>query len=340
MNELTSIYQLLDKLGIIDEFYKTYGPILIKSALVFALLNCFFGYRLRKLWSCIFGILLGVGGGLAAAIYMDLPGKTALAAAAVGGIIFMALAFLLYRIGMFFLCIGAVIMTLFQLFPMPTFSTICGFTVFGVVMGFLAVIKEHTVVIYITAICGGIGSAKLIFMLTSTVSPLLTVLLALVLSALGLVFQLKPWKEKEYWNKEEDKNTRKRQDMKDRHKSRKKTRKKSSASASSKPDRKPAKKGASRSGNSKRSQTPPNSPNEPARPRTPGSVPSGPDPQPQADSRSTSTPGGAQTNIPNLNDPNTPKASPRDPSYTVDLSDIRTEISKEVQDIYKEKQDL
>lgn len=330
MNELNSLYMLFDKLGFLTDFHDTYSPILLKAALVFALLNCFFGYKLRKLWSCIFGLLLGIGTGLAVAVYLNQPIKFALIAAAAAGLLFTALAFLLYRIGMFFLCIGAVIMTLFQLFPLPTFSTICGFAVFGLVVGFLSVVKEHTVVICITSICGGVGSAKLIFLLLSNDNTVLTALTAIVLSVLGLVFQFKPWKDKEYWKEETDKNTRQRRTEKDRrkgrrqkHRFRKKASSKGSSRRSSSKKRSPSRNAATQrqrpasssynNGTPSRN-TPGNTPNS----RQPDYVPEQRRPAPAAPLQS-------------------PKAEEPD-SYTVDLSDIRSEISKEVQSIYEETQ--
>lgn len=336
MNELNSLYSLLDKLGILDDFYKTYGPYFLKAALIFALLNCFFGYKLRKVWSCIFGLLLGVGTGLAAAVYLGQPVSIALAAGAAGGIIFTALAFLLYRIGMFFLCIGVVIMTLFQLFPTPTFSTICGFVVFGVVMGFLAVIKEHNVVICITAVCGGIGSARLIMILAGMKSPVLLVLTAIVLTALGLVFQFKPWKDKDYWKKEEDKSSEKHKKQKSRRSaSKSKSKKRSSKSSSAK------KKSASRSSNSRPASSNKGSQTKKASGRNPNDqIPSdNPDIRNQnVTAPQTSSVPQDRGNIGSNKGQGNFKHGDRDSdSYTVDLSDIRTEISKEIQDIYHDK---
>ena len=116
MNELLNLYSLLDQAGIFKEIYDTYSTVFLEAALAFALLNCFFGYKLRKVWSCIFGLLLGIGTGLTAAAHLDQPLKISLIAAGIGGLVCMMLAFLLYRIGMFFLCIGTVIMILFNCF--------------------------------------------------------------------------------------------------------------------------------------------------------------------------------------------------------------------------------
>lgn len=306
MNELTNLFSLLDQTEVLHEFYNTYAAVFLKSALAFALLNCFFGYRLRKVWSCIFGLLLGIGTGLAAAVYLELPLKATLTAAAAGGLICMLLAFLLYRIGMFFLCIGTVIMILFQLFPMPTFSALCGFLVFGIAAGFLSVIREHTVVICITAVGGGIGSAKLISLLAET-NTFLTLLLAVILSALGLLFQFKPWRKEEYWKKEEEKNNRKRAAEKVQKKNRRKGRKKQKAKKKSqKPQSKKSGYGNSFSG--KRTV----SSHRPVSQNTPNSSPA-------------------------ATVPSTPRNQEPD-SYTVDLSDIRSELSKEIQDIYQENQ--
>lgn len=294
MNELINLYSLLDQAGLFKEIYDTYSTVFLEAALAFALLNCFFGYKLRKVWSCIFGLLLGIGTGLAAAVYLDQPLKIALIAAGAGGLVCMMLAFLLYRIGMFFLCIGTVIMILFQLFPMPTFSALCGFVVFGIAAGFLAVVQEHTVVICITAICGGIGSAKLISLLTD-VNTVLTVLLAIGLSVLGLVFQFKPWKKKEYWEEEKDKNTPQRKAEHEHRKNRRKTKKK-----------RKAQKHSDRNSDSFRNNRANVSQNRPVTQK--------------------------RTSV----SPSAPSAAPKEEpdSYTIDLSDIRTEISKEVQDIY------
>lgn len=337
MNELINLYSLLDQAGIFKEIYDTYSTVFLEAALVFALLNCFFGYKLRKVWSCIFGLLLGIGTGLAAAVYLDQPLKIALIAAGAGGLVCMMLAFLLYRIGMFFLCIGTVIMILFQLFPMPTFSALCGFVVFGIAAGFLAVVQEHTVVICITAICGGIGSAKLISLLTD-VNTVLTVLLAIGLSVLGLVFQFKPWKKKEYWKEEEDKNIRQRKEEHEHRKSRKKNRRK----------QKPQKSGSGSSSGRKRSNSCTQSSNR--RRSAPSQQSSGNRRSAASQKRSDhnfDSFSDNQTNVPQNHlatlertsvSPYAPSATPKQEpdSYTVDLSDIRSEISKEVQDIYRE----
>ncbi len=223
----------------------------------------------------------------------------------------------------------------FQLCPRPTFSALCGFVVFGITAGFLAVVQEHVVVICITAVCGGIGSAKLLSLLTD-VNTVLTVLLAIVLSVLGLVFQFKPWKKKEYWEEEEDKNTRQRKAEQEHRKTAERPKKK----------RKSQKSGSSSSSNRKRSTsyTQSSDRKHSAPPQQFSGSRRSASPQKHSDNNSDSFRNN-RTNVPQ-NRPATQKrtsvspsapsaASKEEPdSYTIDLSDIRTEISKEVQDIY------
>lgn len=324
MEKLYTLYDFIRNSETLQGVLAEAGAYILKAGFVFALLNCFFGYRLRKIWSCFFGLLLGVGAGLAAGFFLDFPHEISLAAAALGGLLCMALAFLLYRIGMFFLCIGAVILTLFQLFPLPTFSTICGFVIFGITMGFLAVIQEHRIVICITAVCGGVGSAKLLLLMLSNSSTVFLILLSLVFSALGLLFQFKPWKDKDYWEKEEERSAEKRKREKERrssHASRRNSggsrkhgapsgrRQSRTAKTASSP-------GTAHTASRSRAPYPENARPKfddysrgpaPSRPQTPPAVPS-------------QTSGGSFAG---------------EESYTVDLSRIRSEISREVQDIYQ-----
>lgn len=281
MDSINNIGTIFGNSQYITDFFTTYASYLVGAALVFSLLNCFFGYALRKLWSCIFGLLLGLGAGISLGLYFNLSPVASLGSALAGGLIFTVLSFLLYRIGIFFLCIGVVIFTLFQLFPTPTFSTICGFVVFGIAVGFLAIVKEQIIVSIITALYGAVGSAKSILDLAGHKSLLFTVLLAIILAALGVSFQLKLWKKKKkHGGKIRKKNMKKRSRKKIQHQYRPKP--------TSQTEIKPQ--------------------------------PSRPDDTISDKTRIVDKP-----------------SRPDDSNYTVDLSDIRSEISREIQDIYNEE---
>lgn len=357
MEKLYSLYDFIRNSEMLRGFMDEAGPYVLKAGFVFALLNCFFGYRLRKLWSCFFGLVLGVGAGLAAGFFLDLPLKLSLAGAALGGLLCTALAFLLYRIGMFFLCIGAVILTLFQLFPLPTFSTICGFVIFGITMGFLAVIQEHRIVICITAVCGGVGAAKLLLLMLSNSSTVFLILLSLLFSALGLVFQFKPWKDKDYWKREEDRSAQNRKRDKERRQNSRSARaagKKAPARRPKDPRRCSGKQTAAASQHGYAGHAegagPAYGSSGPRRKAPAGQGAQSPQTAYGTSARQASAgypgdeaaaPAAAFSHAPDTRFQTPPPAAPgafsRDESYTVDLSQIRTEISREVQDIYHQK---
>ena len=67
---------------------KHYLIVLYFGGTVFAFLNCFMGYRLRKVWGCILGILIGGGAGAAAGYFLLQDKMMAILCAAGGALIF------------------------------------------------------------------------------------------------------------------------------------------------------------------------------------------------------------------------------------------------------------
>lgn len=61
-----NINTLLGGLDKVRDVMGVYQQQLLLIVIVFALLNCFFGYALRKLWSVIPGFFLGAAAGYAA----------------------------------------------------------------------------------------------------------------------------------------------------------------------------------------------------------------------------------------------------------------------------------
>ena len=146
MENITTIYELAKQLGLIDAFFDTYGKYIWTAGLILALLNCLFGYKLRKLWGVLFGFLVGAAAGLGLAFYLKQSGKVALVAALAIGIFFALLAFLLYRLGLFFLCAGLSAFFLWQLLPFHTGPALIVYLVIGAVVGVLALAKERLTV--------------------------------------------------------------------------------------------------------------------------------------------------------------------------------------------------
>ena len=83
LNIVTSQY------GNVMEKYTT-GIML--AGLVFALLNCFMGYKLRKIWGSILGFIIGAAGGGIAGYYFLHEAKYAVIAGIAGAVVLGALA--------------------------------------------------------------------------------------------------------------------------------------------------------------------------------------------------------------------------------------------------------
>ena len=86
MEHFELIRQLAGQWNAFSVFLQKYGMYLTAAALVFALLNCFLGYRLRKLWIVLVSFLAGSAVGLAVCIHMRLSLRWSLLAALAAGI--------------------------------------------------------------------------------------------------------------------------------------------------------------------------------------------------------------------------------------------------------------
>lgn len=146
-----------------DTIPQQYMVVIYLAGAVFALLNCFMGYRLRKVWGCILGILAGAGGGGAAGYYFLQDKVMALVCGAAGALIFGLLAWLLYKFGVFFMCTGLVYALILTFFEDASLTQHIIALVAGVFAGTLALGYEKQMVIGITAVCGGIGGIHLLF---------------------------------------------------------------------------------------------------------------------------------------------------------------------------------
>ena len=181
-----------------DTIPQQYMVVIYLAGAVFALLNCFMGYRLRKVWGCILGILAGAGGGGAAGYYFLQDKVMALVCGAAGALIFRLLAWLLYKFGVFFMCTGLVYALILTFFEDASLTQHIIALVAGVFAGTLALGYEKQMVIGITAVCGGIGGIHLLFamMAKNTGGELV---LGIILAVIGAAVQAAPLMKGEDW---------------------------------------------------------------------------------------------------------------------------------------------
>lgn len=185
-----------------DTIPQQYMIVIYLAGTVFALLNCFMGYRLRKVWGCILGILAGGGGGAAAAYYFLHDKVMALVCGAAGALILGLLAWLLYKFGVFFMCTGLVYAMILSFFEDASMKQHIIGLVIGVFAGTLALGYEKQMLIGITSICGGIGGIHLLMAMTGTKAGAGELLLGIILAAIGMAVQAAPFLKGKDWEAE------------------------------------------------------------------------------------------------------------------------------------------
>lgn len=167
----------------------TIMTIITLGVLLFALMNCFLGHQLMRLWMTVIG--LGIGGGIGG--YLGLRqfyDKNAIFLSATVCAFAVAIAAtVIYRVGLVVLCGGVVFATLELLFPVASMSVHMGFVALGLVAGIAAFERETVVVTWITGICGGLAAARSAFLLLHWESTVAAVLVGAALAALGIKYQ-------------------------------------------------------------------------------------------------------------------------------------------------------
>lgn len=176
-----------------EEVPKEYMMILTLGGIIFALLNCFMGYRLRKVWGCILGILAGGAAGGAAGYYFTQDMMLALLGGLGGALLLGLMAWVFYKLGVFVMCTGLVYFAITSLLGEPDLVQHGIALVVGVFAGTLALGYERQLVIAITALCGGVGGMHLILSLTEIDAMGAKIVLGLALAVLGAFVQALPF---------------------------------------------------------------------------------------------------------------------------------------------------
>lgn len=156
---------------------------------VFALLNCFLGFRLKKLWATIAGFVLGFVLGFAVSMpFVNNAGISTLIGLAVG-LGLGAASFALYKAGVFVLCFFLTASFCLQVIPIDWLALIVG-AALGIFAGVLAMKYMRYVTIFTSAVSGGTGAASTLLPLFGcTLEPLIWGA-GILLAAGGVAVQL------------------------------------------------------------------------------------------------------------------------------------------------------
>lgn len=177
------------------EFFST-GPfpegwttVVAVSTVLIALANCFFGYRLLKLWIAVAGFFVGFSVGF---LVTEAIARQAVIALIVGlllGAVLAVLSFKVYLCGVFFLCLS----TTYSLFSILLSAdvwweyVIC--LVFAVLVGLISIRFVRPVVIASTALSGGFSAAGTALTAMSLTGSVPLIVCGVLLAAGGMVLQ-------------------------------------------------------------------------------------------------------------------------------------------------------
>ena len=354
---IDTLYDLLDKFDTLKELLTRYGTAILIAAAVFALLNCFFGYALRKVWSVLLGFGIGASGGMLLATYTDQSDNMILGVTLGLGFIFGLLALLLYRIGTFFLIVAFLGFSLYKLLNPSDLIVLLFLLGIAIVVALIGVPFERITVILITSVCGALTSVTLAYDFQAQEYDLVMWIIVLILAALGMVFQFKPWKDRGYWEDAEDRE--------EDYRRKKKNRRRADSASRSVPVRSSGKR-------RKKKKSRGSSGSEPSSRRTKVSqntmydfhfVPEEPDdvdekkppkrhsnhrqtkssdftqPSPDAQRSASQGTGGTRQPASQVGGDTRPIPDPASGSIEPDLSEIRQHISEEIQEIYRDTQE-
>lgn len=190
-------------LEIAKEYVVQYQSKILLVLLAISVLNCFFGYHLRKLWGILAGMLIGALLSAVACIYIAKTGTILYIAVTLGAFTLGLLALLLYRVGLFFIGTLTVPLILSRIFPVKSMDTLFVWIVLGLLVSTLTLFWERESVSTITAIGGGFGTAKCLVLMQSHQSFMVLLMLGIALSLAGILLQFQPWRSRSAWNSDE-----------------------------------------------------------------------------------------------------------------------------------------
>ena len=177
-----------------------FGSIAFVIVLIIALLHCFLGYKLQKVWITVVGFFVGlVLGSVISGFTIGSKVKpfVIVLIGLAAGIIIGFVAFKLYTAGVFIWIAGLTFVMVTRLFTekYETVAIVVGI-VAAILFGILAVVFMRSVIIALTAINGGFTAVTMLMEKINFDGKIWILIMALVLTALGMAVQFMTTKDK------------------------------------------------------------------------------------------------------------------------------------------------
>ncbi|MDD2979639.1 MAG: hypothetical protein PHN80_06655 [Hespellia sp.] len=195
MNGWTNLMQnsqvesALKDAGISAGTFTEIGTIAVVAVLVIAVLHCFLGLKLVRVWSGILGLALGFGVGSGVASMFKLESMITMIIGVAVGILFAVLGLWLFKVGMFFICwllIAGIVMGAF-----PELNAVAAAT--GIITGLIAAILSvklfEPVAIIATSLWGGLTAGSGIVFLLGLSPAYLEYVIGAAIVVLGIIVQ-------------------------------------------------------------------------------------------------------------------------------------------------------
>lgn len=206
MDSITALYTSVQVPDLVSALFETYRHSIMITLLIIAILNCFFGFHLRKVWGILAGMCLGALISAGICIYIERTGTILYLIVILGAFIMGLLALLLYRVGLFFIGLFLVPFIMSHILPYQKQDNLLFWAFLGILASTLTLVWERETISTVTAIVGGFSTANILMIMRQHNSPLMLLLLGLAFSIGGIFLQFQPWRPRSAWNSDEGRN--------------------------------------------------------------------------------------------------------------------------------------
>lgn len=180
----------MDQIAGASNLIEEMGSTVLIAVLVLALLNCFLGLKLVRIWGAILGLALGTAAGFAISSAFGLEWMICLGIGAVVGIILAILAAKFYHTGVFLFCWVTSAVIIYPLLNLETLVQLGVTLGAGLVIALLTLKLVRPIVIVLSSVQGGLTAGTAIAGLLGYTDGLVRYFIGIGILILGIIIQL------------------------------------------------------------------------------------------------------------------------------------------------------
>ena len=165
--------------------------VMLAFGFIFALVNCFLGYRLQRVWIAAICFLIGFVAGSVVGAHFALHMAVGVLLSIALGLLLVLLSFKLYLAGVFVFTGGLTLLLCRMLIETPWLGWTVG-ALAGLLIGIASVRATRVVMILVSAVSGGLNAGRILFALVPGVAAgvkWIPLLVGALLALAGIAFQ-------------------------------------------------------------------------------------------------------------------------------------------------------